>query len=105
MASKLKLKPDATFKYSVFIPVAGSESEPVLFEFRAKTQDEFDKFIKSLASFENDVDVLMDFVVGWDLPEEFTRENLTALLQNYIGAGRVICKGYIDEISKARLGN
>ena len=116
MASKLKLKPNATFKYSVFIPVAGSDSEPVLFEFRSKTHDEYSKLLKDVAErhgkpmddseeLKNSVDTVMDFTVGWDLPEAFTRENLTELLQNYIGSGRVIFRAYIDELGKARLGN
>lgn len=105
MASKLKLNPAATFKYSVLIPVPGNASETVAFEFRSKTQDEFDKFAQSVGDKENDVELLMDFIVDWDLPEQFTRENLARLLQNYIGSGFVIYKAYMDELSKARLGN
>ena len=105
MSSKLKLKHDATFKHSVQIPVAGGDFEKVVLEFRSKTQKELNAFVEKISTYDTDTDMLMDFVVGWDVVETFSRDNLDVLLDNYIGSGSLILKSYLNEIGKARLGN
>jgi hypothetical protein len=47
----------------------------------------------------------MEVASGWDLEDEFTRENVEELLKNYIGSAYQIFDTYIKEIVQARRGN
>lgn len=105
MSSKLKLKPNPTFKHAVLIPVPGADAEAVEFEFRARTQKELTAFAEKIGDYPTDTDLLLDFVAGWDIDAEFNAANVTALLENYPGCGQRILQGYLDENGKARLGN
>lgn len=105
MSSKLKLKPDATFKCSVAIPVAGGEAEAVEIEFRARTRTELEEFVKAMPEYGSDTDLIMDCAVGWNIAAEFSRENVAVLLDNYPGSGVCIVNSYLKEYDKARLGN
>lgn len=102
--STLKLNPDATFKHTVYIPVAGGEPQPLelVYKWRsAKAMDEFTEKHKDGFG----ADAVMDCVSGWNLDAEFNRENVEKLLENYLLAALRIVTGYIDEVFNARLGN
>lgn len=100
----LKLKADPTFRVPVKIPVPGGPSEAVAFIFKHRTRSElidFQKWVEDKTNFE----VVDACVVGWDLTDEFTRQNIEQLLDSYIGATKAILRTYMDELTGARLGN
>ena len=99
----LKLKPDPTFKAVVNIPVPGGDACPVVFEFKHKTRDELAAWLQAPIS--DDAEGILSIACGWELAEPFDAENVTILVQNYIGCGGVVARRYVEEITKARLGN
>ena len=101
---KLKLIPDPTFKAKVAIPVKGGESVEVLFTFKGRTRDELKEFSESRKD-KTDTETFKEMVVGWELDDEFTPENVDRLLQNYIGAGVACYMKYMDEHYKHKSGN
>lgn len=101
---KLRLVADPTFKAKVGIPVAGGDEVPVVMTFKHRTKTQLDEFIGSRSGV-SDYDTFMAMVEGWDLEEPFTPENVTLLLENYIGAAVSTLRTYIDELVKARVGN
>ena len=103
--AKLKLKPDASFKHTVIIPVAGSaEGAEVEFEYRHRGAEQMVEFLKEMENREP-IDVVMDAVQDWDLEEPFCRENVAVLIDNYALSAGVIIREYEREIFKARAGN
>lgn len=100
----LKLKADPTFKATVPIPIPGGEPVNVVVTFKHRT-------VVQLAEFEEWVEgkpnreVVMSCVIGWELDDEFTPDNVDRLLDNYHGAARAIAKTYIRELAALRLGN
>ncbi|WP_034913034.1 phage tail assembly chaperone [Erwinia sp. 9145] len=103
MASKFQLHPNPTFKADVKIPRAGEEDGIVTFTFRHKP-------LKSLAELEGlegktAVDFLMEITEGWALPDEFERNNLETLLDNYPRALEAITRTYYTELMSNREKN
>ncbi len=54
---------------------------------------------------DNELATTMDIVCGWELTDPFDEENVTKLLQNYLGSGNAIFLTYLRENGQARLGN
>lgn len=104
MAAKLQLVAAPTFKWPVNIPVAGEESAPVVFTFRHRTRSQFAEFQASVEG-RRDIDVVMDMVVGWDLVDTFTTDNVDTLLENHMGAGTSIFEVYRQELLKHKAKN
>lgn len=102
--SKLKLVPDATFKATVKIPVAGGESSPVEFVFRHRSKADLEKFIDTLAE-RSDEDSILAMSEGWDLEDKFNAESIKLLTENYIGAALEIYFAYRSELTKTREKN
>ena len=104
---KLKLNPNPTFKHIIDIPIAGSdEPAQIEFTFKAMTQKNLHKYLIELGQTKNpDVEALMDIASGWNLEEVFSAENVQIFDQNYIGAAGLVFNAYINELTKARLGN
>ncbi len=100
----LKLKPDPTFKAQVAIPLHGGGETKVEFDFQHRTRDELEAWLKAGAD-RDDVDAVLEAARGWELVEPFDRENVSELVQNYIGAARAVVDTYVRELSQARLGN
>lgn len=100
----LKLKPDPTFKAKVLVPIPGGESQPVVFEFKHKTRDDFRKWIDRPAG-ESDVQEILAIAVGWDLADPFDAEHVGLMVQNYYGSPMAVVQAYIEELTKARQGN
>lgn len=100
----LKLVPDPTFRAKVGIPVAGGDPATVSMTFKHRTTKELDAFIKSRED-KLDIDTFFEMVVGWDLTDEFNRENVEKLLQNYGGAALAIYQAYVGELIGARIKN
>lgn len=102
--AKLKLTPDPTFKAKVGIPVAGGGIDQVEFVFKHRTRDELDAFLRR-ANELRDAALILEVASGWELADGFTEENLTKLVQNYIGSPKAIFEKYLDELTRAREKN
>lgn len=103
---KFKLQPDPTFTKKVGVPVHGQGTIDVSFTFKHRTREEFNEFTASSKDIE-DVDYILAVATGWDLEQEFNRENINTLVQNYMGAPGAIAVTYTQEIlgSGSRLKN
>ncbi|ELY4544122.1 hypothetical protein SNN69_002875 [Cronobacter sakazakii] len=99
MTTKFTLQPKPTFKANVTIPRAGDEDGVLTFTFKHHSLDNLAQLEK--ADEKTAADFLMDIVTGWALPDEFSRENLEILLNNYPGALKAITETYYREL----LGN
>jgi len=101
---KITLVPDPTFSAKVEIPVPGGDAGDVVFKFKARSRDEFDAFVAGLEG-RKDIEVIMDIVNGWDMPDAFTEENVAALCKKYLSAPKAIIDKYFAELTGVRLGN
>ncbi|MCY1240180.1 Phage tail assembly chaperone [compost metagenome] len=52
-----------------------------------------------------DEELLSEILVGWDLDETFSPENIALLVQNHPSGARVLVQAYIDELTRARRKN
>jgi hypothetical protein len=102
--AKLKLVANPTFKAMVGIPVAGGEPVPVEMIFKHRTKTETEEFIKSRVGKE-EVETFMEMVEGWELEDEFNKESVKTLLENYAGAGLATFRVYIEELVQAKIKN
>lgn len=103
MATKFQLQPKPIFKANVSIPRAGDDDGVLTFTFRHKP-------VKELASLESlegktTIDFLHEITEGWALPDDFNRENLEMLLDNYPGAMKAIVTTYYRELTGNREKN
>lgn len=111
MARKLTLTPDPTFKLKVGIPIPGeSATAPVTFVVKRKKDHEVEEYRKAVFSGTENTgliprDKLHDVIVGWDLDDELTSENIDSLFDWYPGAALAFAVRYVDEHRSARLGN
>jgi len=111
--SKFSLIPNPTFSVTASIPRAGAEDGMLTFTFRHKTLEELRamdaKLQKSAegkkALNEPQADYLMEIVDGWALPDEFNRDNVVVLLQNYPRAFDSIGLAYTKELMGIREKN
>lgn len=108
MAS-INLTEEPTFELKVAIPRVGRPDAEVVFTFKHRTVDEFQKLLTdSEAGAHRDMtdeQVVMMLAQGWELKDEFTEANVRLLCQQYQGAGPAIAKAYFREFARARLGN
>lgn len=102
--AKLSLAAVATFTAIVAIPVPGGKTADVEFTFKWMKRDDFKEFMDGLKE-ADDVEALMDILAGWDLEEQFSKEQVEKLVQRYMGAARAILEKYIAEITGARAKN
>jgi len=102
--AKFSLKAQPTFTAKVGFPQAGGEPVDVLLTFKHRTKSALDDFLKSRDG-RSDVDAFMEMVVGWELTDEFTKENIELLLENHIGVALATYKTYIDELLQHRAKN
>lgn len=102
--AKLALTANPTFKATVKIPVPGAKAAPVEFKFNGMTKEKFKSWLETLSDKE-DVDAIMEISSGWDIEDPFNAENVARLVDNYIGAAKMIFETYIGELSAAKLGN
>lgn len=103
MTAKFQLQPNPTFKVDVSIPRAGQEDGVITFTFKHKP-------LKALASIEsmegkNAVDFLLNITEAWALPDEFGRDNLETLLDNYPRALESVTRAYYTELMSNREKN
>lgn len=103
----LKVKHGPTFWADVKVPLPGGGEEAVRFEFVHKTKDDLDDFLKAETwKGKTDVENVMAIAKGWEGADQpFGPEALAEVFQNYQGAPAAIVATYIEELTKARLGN
>lgn len=101
---RLTLKADPTFTAKVAIPVAGGPAAEVAFTFRHRTKTALAAFFESREG-RTDVDLFMDMVVGWDLADEFNRDNVGTLLENRIGTAVATFQAYLEALTAHRAKN
>ena len=126
MAAKFKLVPAGTFDLPILITTVGQDEPTELkFTFKrmpltelkekqeamAKRVQEMDEEYKGkkLSAIENSVlqyplmaDFVLDIATGWELSDEFTKENLITLFDNYPTSFMAISVGYQSELWKLR---
>lgn len=102
--AKLSLVANPTFKAKVGIPVAGGSPVAVEMVFRHRTKKELEAFMLSREG-KDDVETFLEMVDGWELSDDFNRENVTLLLENYIGAALETFRVYVDQLVQARIKN
>ncbi len=101
---KLTLKQSPTFDAYVAIPVPGADAVRVLFTFRNRKRELFEKWLKSLGDKSKD-EAVLDMAEGWELEDDFNPENVTELLSNYLGAFDAIFNAYLEEITQVKVKN
>lgn len=111
--TKFSLIPNPTFSVTASIPRAGADDGKLTFTFRHKTLEELramDEKLQKAGEGKKSVvapqaDYLMDIIDGWALPDEFTRDNVLTLLQNYPRAFDSIGLAYTKELMAIREKN
>jgi len=101
---KLKLVAEPRFKARVPIPVAGGPPVEVEFTFRHRTKTALDEWIKSRAD-KSDAESFLEMVEGWELEDQFGKESVELLLENYVGAALATYRVYVDQLVQAKLKN
>ncbi|CAM4018314.1 phage tail assembly chaperone [Serratia silvae] len=111
---EFKLNPKPTFKADVTVPRPGDEDGVLTFTFKHKKRTQLELLEKSLRetleqqsetgvySNEPMADFLMEICAGWALPDEFNRENMLVLLDNYPRAFDSIATLFTRELMAAR---
>ena len=102
---KLSLTASPTFKANVNIPVPGSKPAVVEFTFKHRTKDQFKELMDEFRDGMKDEDAIMAIASGWDLEEPFDAEHVAQMVQMYMGSPEAIIAKYVEEQTKARLGN
>ena len=102
--AKLSFTTSPTFTLRVAIPVPGKKSVDVEFTFKGRNREEFREYLDASSSKE-DIDALMDTIIGWDLENEFSREEVERMMLFYPASPRAIIQRYISELSGVRVGN
>lgn len=117
MATKFTLIPNPTFSKPVTIPRAGDDDGELIITFKNKRRSDLESLEKALneklvamredKKFTNEptADYLMEICQGWELPEEFNRDNLITLLENYPRAFDAIAQEYTREMMAIREKN
>lgn len=101
--ARLKLNPDPTFLAKVEVPVPGGTADiACTFKYRDRAQAKAWHEARLEAE---DVDVLLDVLVAWDLDDELNRENVERLCNAYPGASLAILHRYARELNGIRQGN
>lgn len=101
---KLKLQPEPVFKAVVKIPAAGSADLDLEFTFKHRTRDGLVEFAKASVEMSQEEQVL-EMASGWELADEFSKENVALLLQNYTAAFEATWSKYLDELARNRAKN
>ena len=111
--TQFSLIPNPTFPATASIPRAGAEDGKLTLTFRHKTLEELHAMDEKLRKgaegkkslIEPQADYLMEIVDGWALPDEFNRDNVVVLLQNYPRAFDNIGLAYTKELMGIREKN
>lgn len=105
--AKLNLDPNPTFVSKVPICPPGDDSIPMMipmtFIYRSKT--DLQEWLSSREG-KSDVESFMDMVKGWEADGlEFSKENIELVFDKYPGTPTSAVRVYLDQLTKARMGN
>lgn len=103
--AKLKLKPNPTFPLKVGVHVPGHEPDEVVLTAKHRSKDDMAEFIKAVSDMKDDASVILAIATGWDLDNEFSEENVRALVNDYVDAPRAVFERYLEELSGNRRKN
>jgi len=106
--AKLSISQNPTFDAIIKIPLPGTdkEAQPVRFTFKVLGRAAMKEFLDRLQQpGDNETASLMEVVAGWEFDDEFNKTSMEKLLDTFIGIGGIIIRTFIDEQTKARLGN
>ena len=104
--TKFSLIPNPTFSLTASIPRAGTEDGKLTLEELRSMDEKLQKAAEGKkTAIEPQADYLMEIVEGWALPDEFNRENVIVLLQNYPRAFDSIGMAYTKELMGIREKN
>ena len=74
-------------------------------EFRHKRKDELKAWFDTISGI-SDIDSMLDIIVNWhNHDDEFSKESLEELMQEYPLAAQAILRKYTEEVTGAKLGN
>lgn len=104
MSKAFSLNPSPTFASSISFPVAGSDKATIKIDYHHKTTADLSDYLKRIKKM-TDLDAAMEIMAGWELSEEFNRESVEKLFQNYGGSARAVLQSYVSELMGAREGN
>ena len=96
---RLSLTPAPTFKATARVPVPGGEPADIVCTFRHRSRSELTELFDGKPP---DGDYLMAILVGWDLDDEFNRENVDRLIEMHHGAPTAISEVYLTELTGGR---
>lgn len=103
--AKVSIKAKPTFNAEVSIPRPGSDPLKIVAVFRHRTKKELASFLEQSRGCE-DLDITMGMLDGWvDVEEEFSRDAVEGLLEDFYGAADAFAFAYVRELQKARSGN
>ncbi|WP_294833366.1 phage tail assembly chaperone [uncultured Gilliamella sp.] len=102
--AKFKLVADPTFKCKVLIPRAGQDEGEIELTFKHYIRDKLVELEDELKD-KPMIDFVMKLVSGWSLNEEFNKENMNILLNNYPAAIQAITSTYYKEMLGQREKN
>lgn len=102
--AKFKLVADPTFKCKVLIPRPGQEDGQIEVTFKHYIRNELIELEDELKD-KPIIDFAMKLVSGWSLDEEFNKDNMQILLNNYPAAIQAITTTYYKEMLGQREKN
>jgi len=103
--TKVSIKAKPTFTDTVSISRPAEEPLKLKLIFKHRRKSELKEFIETSKDRE-ELDVAMDIVHGWvDVEEEFSRDALAGLLEDFHNASDDIANAYIKALMEARRGN
>jgi hypothetical protein len=102
--AKFVLKANPTFTSKVAFPVAGGAAVDVVVTFKHRTKTALAEFMEWRDG-KKDPEIFEAMVVGWDLSDEFSAENVEILLENHIGVALAVYKAYLEELVQNKLKN
>jgi hypothetical protein len=101
-----KLEPNPTFWAKVMIPVPGDEPVPIEIEFRHFSRKKLAEMMEADAEKNIGISFCEQIITDWrDVEDEFSRDELERLLDNYHGAGLAIFLAYHKELQQGRQKN
>lgn len=99
---KIKLAPLPDFKLPVTFTMPDGEIGEIVFTVRHLKAKE----VQALYDSENlvtDSEFIMKLATGWNLEEEFTKENATTLVEFYPGAALALTGAYLGALAGQRV--
>lgn len=100
----LSVQPNPEFSADLSIPVVGGDPLALTVRYRHLGKRALAEFLER-AKTANDLDSVAEVIVGWSLPDAFSREALDEFLDGYHHAAVVMLEGYVTAIAEARRKN